>query len=265
MKEEVSTEQNIEEQWIEELLTLGKDEKLTPKQISILQAAIEVFSEKGYSATSTSEISQKAGVAEGTIFRYYKTKNDLLLAIVGPTMSRMLAPFVLQNFNGVLDMPYDSFEEFLRAFMINRLDFARKNFKILKILIQEIPFQPTVRAQFVENILSKILERVIDIVEHFKEKGEIIEVPTPTLIRFTLSSVVGYLMNRLLLQPDKDWNDEEEINLTIAFIMHGISKATPLFDAHARSVIISTILNSDFSRSSYEEGIMLWALVYQNG
>lgn len=46
MKEEVSTEQNIEEQWIEELLTLGKDEKLTPKQISILQAAIEVFSEK---------------------------------------------------------------------------------------------------------------------------------------------------------------------------------------------------------------------------
>ncbi|WP_340392708.1 hypothetical protein [Paenibacillus sp. FSL E2-0190] len=49
MKEEVSTEQNIEEQWIEELLTLSKDEKLTPKQISILQAAIEVFSEKGYS------------------------------------------------------------------------------------------------------------------------------------------------------------------------------------------------------------------------
>jgi len=225
MKEHDSAEQNIEEQWIEELLARSEDEKLTPKQISILQAAIEVFSEKGYSAAATSEIAQKAGVAEGTIFRYYKTKKDLLLSIVGPTMSRMLAPFVMRNFNGVLDVPYDNFEEFLRTFIINRLEFARRNFKILKILIQEIPFQPVLREQFAQNILSKVLERVIEIVEHFKAKGEVIELPTPAILRFTISSVVGYVLNRLLLQPEKDWNDEEEINLTIHFIMHGISRA----------------------------------------
>lgn len=222
MKEHDSAEQDTEEQWIEELLARSEDDKLTPKQISILHAAIEVFSEKGYAAAATSEIAQKAGVAEGTIFRYYKTKKDLLLSIIGPTMSRMLAPFVMRNFNGVLDIPYDSFEEFLRMFIINRLEFARKNFKILKILIQEIPFQPVLREQFAENILSKVLERVIEIVEHFKAKGEVIELPTPAILRFTISSVVGYVLNRLLLQPEKDWNDEEEINLTIRFIMHGI-------------------------------------------
>jgi AcrR family transcriptional regulator len=222
MKEHDSVEQNIEEQWIEELLAISEDEKLTPKQISILQAAIEIFSEKGYAAAATSEIAQKAGVAEGTIFRYYKTKKDLLLSIIGPTMSRMLAPFVLRNFNGVLDIPYNTFEEFLRTFIINRLEFARRNFKILKILIQEIPFQPKLREQFAENILSKVLERVIEIVEHFKAKGEVIELPTPAILRFTISSVVGYVLNRLLLQPEKEWNDEEEINLTIHFIMHGI-------------------------------------------
>lgn len=223
MKEHDSAEQNIEEQWIEELLNISEEDKLTPKQISILHAAIEVFSEKGYAAAATSEIAQKAGVAEGTIFRYYKTKKDLLLSIIGPTMSRMLAPYVLRNFNGVLDVPYDSFEEFLRSFIINRLEFARRNFKILKILIQEIPFQPVLREQFAENILSKVLERVIEIVEHFKAKGEVIELPTPAILRFTISSIGGYLLNRLLLQPEKDWNDEEEINLTIRFIMHGIS------------------------------------------
>lgn len=57
-------------------------------------------------------------------------------------MSRMIAPFVMRNFDGVLDGPPESYEAFLRAFMVNRLEFARKNFKILKILIQEIPFQP---------------------------------------------------------------------------------------------------------------------------
>lgn len=222
MEEHSTAERNAEEQWIEELLAISEEEKMTPKQISILQAAIEVFSEKGYSATATSEIAQKAGVAEGTIFRYYKTKKDLLLSIVGPTMSRMIAPFVLRNFNGVLDVPFDSYEEFIRAFIVNRLEFARNNFKILKILIQEIPFQPALREKFVENIISKVLERLVVIIEHFKGKGEIIDVPTPAIIRFTISSTIGYLLTRLLLLPENDWNDEEEINLTVRFIMQGI-------------------------------------------
>lgn len=224
MKEHESDKQYSEEQWIEELLTLSEDEKMTPKQISILQAAIEIFSEKGYAAAGTSEIAQKAGVAEGTIFRYYKTKKDLLLSIVGPAMSRMLAPFMLRNFNGVLDVPYDSFEDFLRAFIFNRLEFGRKHFRILKIFIQEIPFQPQLREQFIENISSKVLERLTDIVEHFKAKGEVIAVPTSAIIRFTISSILGYLLHRLLLQPEKDWNDEEEIHLMITLIMHGMGR-----------------------------------------
>lgn len=218
-----SADDHMGEQWIQELINLSEEEKMTPKQFAILQAAIEVFSDKGYSAAATSEIAQKAGVAEGTIFRYYKTKKDLLLSIVGPTMSRMIAPFVLRNFNGVLDLPFDSYEDFLRAFIVNRLDFARKNFKIIKILIQEIPFQPALREQFVEHIIGKVVERVEIIIEHFKQKGEIIEVPTPAIIRFSVSTVIGFLLARLLLMPDKEWNDEEEIELTIKFIMNGIA------------------------------------------
>ncbi|WP_082452037.1 TetR/AcrR family transcriptional regulator [Paenibacillus ihuae] len=217
-----SAEQHEIEQWMEELLALGGDKQMTPKQISILEAAVEIFSDKGFSAASTSEIAQKAGVAEGTIFRYYKTKKDLLLSIVGPTMSRMIAPFVMRNFNGVLDMPFESYEAFLRAFILNRLEFARNNFKIIRILIQEIPFQPVLRKHFSENILSQVLERVTAITEHFKAKGEIIEAPTPAIIRFTVSSVIGYLVTRLLLMPEKDWNDEEEINLILSFMLHGI-------------------------------------------
>lgn len=217
-----SAEQHEREQWMDELLAMGGDGQMTPKQISILEAAIEIFSDKGFSAASTSEIAQKAGVAEGTIFRYYKTKKDLLLSIIGPTMSRMIAPFVMRNFNGVLDMPFESYEAFLRAFIVNRLEFARSNFKIIRILIQEIPFQPALREQFVENILGQVLERVTAITEHFKAKGEIIEAPTPAIIRFAVSSVIGYLLTRLLLMPEKDWDDEEEINLLLSFILHGI-------------------------------------------
>ncbi len=221
-----SAGQHDKEQWIEELLAVKEDGQMTPKQISILEAAIEIFSDKGFSAASTSEIAQKAGVAEGTIFRYYKTKKDLLLSIVGPTMSRMIAPFVMRNFNGVLDMPFESYEAFLRAFIVNRLDFARKNFKIIRILVQEIPFQPALREQFAENVLAQVLERVTAITEHFKAEGEVIDAPTPAIIRFTVSSVIGYLLARLLLMPEKDWDDEEEISQLITFMLHGIGGPT---------------------------------------
>ncbi|OKP89345.1 TetR family transcriptional regulator [Paenibacillus sp. P3E] len=223
MQKNKAAEQQGQEEWIAELLTLSEEQKMTPKQLAILQAGIEIFSEKGYAAASTSEIAQRAGVAEGTIFRYYKTKKELLLSIVSPAMAKMIAPFVLRNFGGVLDVPFESYEAFLRAFMVNRLEFARKNFKILRIFVQEIPFQPVLREQFIENVMNNILERVTNITDHFKEKGEVADVPTSSIIRFTISSVIGYLLARLLLMPDKDWDDEAEINLTIEFMLHGIS------------------------------------------
>ncbi len=39
------------------------------------------------------KLQKRAGVAEGTIFRYYKTKKDLLLAVVMPTLTKFAAPF----------------------------------------------------------------------------------------------------------------------------------------------------------------------------
>lgn len=52
----------------------NKEPKLTKKQIAILEAATDLFAEKGYAGTSTSEIANKAEVAEGTIFKHFKSK-----------------------------------------------------------------------------------------------------------------------------------------------------------------------------------------------
>ncbi|AIQ65189.1 TetR family transcriptional regulator [Paenibacillus stellifer] len=212
-----------DDQWAQELLAIGGEEHMTPKQIAILKAAVEVFAEKGYAGAATSEIAQKAGVAEGTVFRYYKTKKDLLISIIGPTMGKLLAPFIIRNFGSVLNSPYETYEDFLRAFIVNRLDFARNNFKLLKILVQEIPFHPSLREQFVENVMNTIVEKVSLQLERFKEKGQIADVPTSAAIRFSASAALGFIMTRLLFQPDKDWNDEEEVEILIRLIMHGLS------------------------------------------
>ena len=48
----------------------------------ILDTALELFAERGYSATSTRVLAQRLGVSEALIFRYFATKRDILLALI---------------------------------------------------------------------------------------------------------------------------------------------------------------------------------------
>jgi AcrR family transcriptional regulator len=51
------------------------------KRNAILDAATRIFAERGLAAAPTSEISKGAGVADGTLFTYFKTKDDLINAL----------------------------------------------------------------------------------------------------------------------------------------------------------------------------------------
>jgi TetR/AcrR family fatty acid metabolism transcriptional regulator len=53
----------------------------TEKRERILQSAIRVFAKKGFYNTRVSEIARTAGVADGTIYLYFKNKDDILISI----------------------------------------------------------------------------------------------------------------------------------------------------------------------------------------
>src|SRR5712671_6055815 len=55
--------------------------KSEDKRNAILDAATRVFAERGLTGAPTSEISKEAGIAEGTLFTYFKTKDDLVNAL----------------------------------------------------------------------------------------------------------------------------------------------------------------------------------------
>ncbi|RDI41954.1 TetR/AcrR family transcriptional regulator [Falsibacillus pallidus] len=205
-------------------LLIENQDGVTEKQKKILEAAVEIFSEKGYAASSTSEIAKKAGVAEGTIFRHYKTKKDLLFSIVAPTMTKLIAPFIIRDLNKVLDKDYEEFEDFLRAIIANRQAFAKENTNMIKILVQEIPFHPELKEQFTKNIALKVFERLKEVVVHYQKNGQIIELPPESVVRMLGSTIIGYLLARHIMAPEADWNDEKEIENMISFILNGIKK-----------------------------------------
>ncbi|MFC4409073.1 TetR/AcrR family transcriptional regulator [Chungangia koreensis] len=196
---------------------MNGSEKMTDRQKNIVVAAVEMFAEKGYSGTSTKEIAQKAGVAEGTIFRHYKTKKDLLLAIVTPTMIKLLAPVIIKDLNKVLNKEFENFEDFIREMVANRAEFLNKNGPTVRVLIQEIPFHPELKEQFIKHIGEEVYARYLQIVKHYQDKGEIIEMEPASVVRFTASVLLGYFAAKHVISP-AGWNDELELNNTITML-----------------------------------------------
>ncbi|WP_138495965.1 TetR/AcrR family transcriptional regulator [Paenibacillus pinistramenti] len=211
------------EQWLEDLSAADEDRRMTAKQLQIVQSAVDIFSEKGYAAASTSEIAQRAGVAEGTIFRHYRTKKELLLSIVSPLMSRLVAPFIIRNFDAVLKTQYETFEEFLRAVIENRLSFAHSHMKVIKILIQEIPFQPDLRKAFLEQVGAPLGVRLREIMLYYQEKGQLRPDLAPeTAIRFMASSILGLFAEKFLLFPGRPWDEQAAADEVVRLILNGM-------------------------------------------
>ncbi|MFD2044198.1 TetR/AcrR family transcriptional regulator [Ornithinibacillus salinisoli] len=205
------------------MISDDQKQKLTEKQKGILSAATELFAEKGYAATSTSEIAKKAGVAEGTIFRHYKTKKELLISVVSPVMVKFLAPVIKRDLNKVLGQEFETFQDFIRAMIENRIEFVKKNLSLIRIVIQELPFHSDLKKQFMEHIGIDVFNQFRQIVKHYQDKGQIIEMYPDTIIRVMGSSIFSYIMARYVFIPEADWNDEEEIERILFILTNGIS------------------------------------------
>ncbi len=68
-------------------------ERSTATRASLLDAALECLVERGYAATTTTEISSRAGVSRGAQLHHFPTKVELLTAAVGQLLERRTAEF----------------------------------------------------------------------------------------------------------------------------------------------------------------------------
>ncbi|WP_376706356.1 TetR/AcrR family transcriptional regulator [Listeria booriae] len=201
-----------------------QDKKMSEKQKKIVAAAIELFAERGFAATSTSEIAKRAGVAEGTIFRHYKTKKDLLTSITMPIMIESVAPFLARNFVAeVFEQEYPDFRTFLTALVRNRFEFARENSSVVKIYMQELLYHDEMREQFSKIFMVHVKGQFDRIINFYKERGEINDMPNSTIMRALITNIIGFLITRFMIMPQANWEDNAEIERTVTCILNGIS------------------------------------------
>ena len=108
------------------------EELLEKRKNQILEAAIQIFSKKGFEGSTTKEIAKKAKVSEVTIFRYFKTKKEILIHMLNILVDKTLFDFVEQIESGL--KPEEAIKNLLKRhykFMVNNQD-------LIKILIYEV-------------------------------------------------------------------------------------------------------------------------------
>jgi TetR/AcrR family fatty acid metabolism transcriptional regulator len=69
----------------------AKKRRSRDKRDRILKAAVKVFARNGFHATRVSEVAKAAGVADGTIYLYFKSKEELLVSLFEDRVSKLLA------------------------------------------------------------------------------------------------------------------------------------------------------------------------------
>jgi AcrR family transcriptional regulator len=197
-------------------------ESMTDKQKAVIKAAVELFSEKGYAATSTKEIAMRAGVAEGTIFKQYPTKKDLMLWITERIIQKALFPLISSGLSELLAKNYNNSEEFLSDFFQNRLALIQDGIPLFRIIFQEIPFQPEIRSMLIEQFKKLPLPAVAEKLSKGKSSTNFSETE---VLKILLSCTAGFFILRFMIMPElfPKKHLQKDAETFLKFINHGLN------------------------------------------
>ena len=155
------------------------------RQQQILDAALVQFSKKGFDQATTAEIAQTAGIAEGTIYNYYPSKYDLLVALV----SRYLD---VEHILGLLETALDSSDtDIIHSIIKERLDVVFNNFESLMFLMPEIQRNPELRTLYAEQVLQPKLVALSRYFDSGISSGIFRRFDSDVVGRVLLATVIG--------------------------------------------------------------------------
>lgn len=205
--------------------TLKKSDKQTEKQRKIVEAAISAFAEKGYSNTSTAEIAKMAGVAEGTIFKHFGTKENLLLSIIIPFIKDFSPQMADEIFEEVMKDENLTFEKVLRNLLENRINFILDNREIFMVFIKEMVYKEELRNELLPHVINEVSKRLTRVIETFQKRGELIDKPVSEIAKFLGTSLAGFFISRFVVLNVQAVS-EEEMEEFIQFILNGIGQSS---------------------------------------
>lgn len=127
-------------------------------QTRILKAARKLFARRGYDGTTTRDLAQEAGVAEGTIFRHFENKKAILIEVATQGWVEILTDLLTE----LSEMAsYKAIAQVMRKRMLN----LHQNADLLRVCFMEAQFHP----ELSEQIQSDVIVKMTSVAEAFFE------------------------------------------------------------------------------------------------
>ena len=171
--------------------------KKTVRRESIIQAAIEVFGRRDFKRASISEIAQKAGVADGTIYQYFKNKEDLFFSIpIEKTNEfRSQLELHLEGISGAINK--------LRKFVWYFLYFFKTNPEYGRILMLEMRVSKSFVQTKTYDFLKQSVSPALDIIAEGQKEGAIRTDVDIYILRHLVLGILEHMVSRWLLKGEK--------------------------------------------------------------
>jgi AcrR family transcriptional regulator len=194
----------------------------------ILEAALDVFTEHGFAAAKLDEVARRAGIAKGTLYRYFDTKEDLFRAVVQHAAAARL-PAIEQaahTFRG-------SLRELVPALLTQAAGHLGKSRlpALARLVIGESRVFPDLARIWHDNVVAPVLGLLTGVIAEAQARGEV-HPGDPTGYAF---SIVGPLVTAILFEE-----------LFGAASPHTPSLPT-LATQHAETVLRGMLVTSDVS------------------
>jgi len=180
------------------------------RRTQILDAAITVFSEKGFHRATIKEIARMAGIADGTIYTYFVSKDEVLLAVLdrlNETTERK-QQFVLGD--------EQDLKAFFRAYLQQRMALLWPNAEVFRAVLPELLVNGELRKQYYEQVLAP----TIAVGEQFvRAQSEHLQINIPLTIRAIAGTLLGLLLLQLLGDEmlTAEWETLPDVLTTLFF------------------------------------------------
>ncbi len=188
-----------------------ENSNLSLKQRQVLLSSLKLFSEIGFENTTASLIAKEAGVSEGTVFSYFKTKEGILEAILSTFLEQVIPDVIADFSEKKFTANQESFPLFLRSIVRDRLVFIQENQMQVKILLSRSFIDNTIANQLGNVIVHSIISPISPILNQFKEKGLIRNWSNERIVRYILALSLSYILP-MMLNDNEDLDIDETVN-----------------------------------------------------
>jgi AcrR family transcriptional regulator len=150
----------------------------------ILQAATRLFGQKGFDRATTKEIAAEADISEGTIYKYFRNKHELLMNIIEEVVPGLFnKELLLPDQAGVRERFTVGFERVL--------DYICAHREMLSVLVSEVGRNQDIQREWVTIYGQELLQRLKERLDLLAAAGEMRPVNTALAARLMISAAMG--------------------------------------------------------------------------